>query len=80
MPRPTILAGRRDEDATIVIDDAWETEGGRYGHRAYQYPDTLGWDEFWGTRIEDWGTRVFGTFAEAVRWVNTREDRDAAHD
>jgi hypothetical protein len=61
-----------EADARIVIDDVWETEGGRYGHRAYQWPDLTGWDEYWGTRIEDWGTRVFATFGEAERWANAR--------
>ena len=60
-----------DEDIVIIVDDVWETEGGRYGHRAYQRPDTTGWDEFWGTRIEDWGTRVFATVTEAERYVNS---------
>lgn len=66
------LAGRREEDATIVQDEVFHSEGGRYGHRAYQYTDGKGWDEFWGTRIEEWGTRVFATFEEARDYVNQR--------
>jgi hypothetical protein len=66
------VLGRREEDAAIVHDEVWHSEGGRYGHRAYQHSDGLGWDEFWGTRIEDWGTRVFGTLEDARRYVNQR--------
>jgi hypothetical protein len=65
--------GARDKaDAVLCHDEVFETEGGRYGHRAYQWPDLQGWDEFWGQRAEDWGARVFATFAEAERWVNAR--------
>jgi len=72
MTKSVMLVGRREEDATIIVDDVWQTEGGRYGHRAYQYADGLGWDEYWATRIEDWGTRVFGAFEDAQRYVNQR--------
>lgn len=66
-----------DDDAAIVAEATWETESGRYGWRCYQRPDGSDWVEYWGTRIEDWGTRVFGTIGEAERWVNTRDRRSA---
>lgn len=59
-------------DAWIVESEQWETEGGRYGRRRYEDDHGGGWVEFWGTRIENLGTRVFGTLDEARRYVNSR--------
>ncbi len=64
------------EDADIHAEEQWETEGGRYGHREYRHADGTGWHEYWGTRIESWETRVFGTLDEARRYVNSRADPD----
>lgn len=65
------------DDATIVAEETWEHEGGRYGWRRYAYPTGGGWTEYWGTRIEDWGTRVFASLDEAARYVGTRDDDTA---
>lgn len=67
------MSAHPDDDAEIVAFEDYHSEGGRYGHRAYQRPDGTGWDEYWGSRIEDWGTRVFASLEQAARWVNTRQ-------
>lgn len=70
------MRDRYPNDATIVAEETWGHEGGRYGHRAYQYRDGTGWDEYWATRIESWGTRVFASLAEAARYVGSRDEPD----
>jgi hypothetical protein len=66
------MSAEYPDDATIHDEEQWETEGGRYGHREYRYRDGTGWHEYWGTRIEDWGTRVFASLDEARHYVNHR--------
>lgn len=61
-----------EDDAALRREEVWYVAGGRYGHRVYRRPDGSGWDEYWGTRAGDWGTRVFGSLIEAERWVHTR--------
>lgn len=62
------------DDPVEISARQWETEGGRYGSRVYQYPDGSYFIQHWATRIEGRGTRVFGTLDAAKRYVNSRVD------
>lgn len=64
-----------EDVAAIVAERTWEHEGGRYGWRRYEPTDGRpGWTEYWGSRVETWGTRVFASLDEAARYVGTRTE------
>lgn len=64
------------DDPTELDARTFATEGGRYGARRYRERDGREWTQYWGTRAESWGGRVFATLAEAARYVNSRTTAD----